>query len=185
LTLQEKLVKVQDEIIVMTKKEFSYSDALTLEASEETLKILEGQRDIVFTVKRVKEVREELSVATEEAKKLDVVVKKLTKEIPEDLIKKAKLPIEGLVIEGDDIKINGVSLDNLSASEQLKFGLQIVRALNGEFKVICVDGIETLDKESFEFFLKEVENDDFQYFVTRVEGTHEHSIVVENGEIKK
>ena len=48
--------------------------------------------------------------------------KKLTKEIPEDLIKKAKLPVEGLTIDGNDIKINGVSLDNLSSSEQLNFG---------------------------------------------------------------
>ncbi len=184
LTLQEKLVGVQTEIVEMTKKEFSYSDDLSMAAAEETLKVLEGQREIVFTVKRADEVRAELSTATEEAEKLDVIVKKLTKEVPEDLIKKAELPIEGLVIDGDDIKINGVSLDNLSASEQLKFGLQIVRALNGEFKVICIDGIETLDKESFEFFLKEVENDDFQYFVTRVGDTHKHSIVVEDGEIK-
>ena len=32
-----------------------------------------------------------------------------------------------------------MSLDNLSSSEQLNFGLQIVRALNGEFKVISVN----------------------------------------------
>lgn len=185
LALQEKLVKVQEKIVEVTKIEFEYSDDLSVEAAEETLKILEGQREIVFTVKRAEEVRGELSVATEEAKKLDIIVKKLTKEVPEDLIKKAKLPMEGLVIDGDDIKINDISLDNLSASEQLKFGLQIVRALNGDFKVICIDGIETLDKESFEFFLKEIENDEFQYFVTRVEGAHEHSIVVDNGEIKK
>ena len=158
---------------------------MTLEAFEETLKVLEGQREIVFTVKRTEEVRGELSVATEDAKKLDVVVKKLSKEVPEDLIKKAKLPITGLVIEDDDIKINGISLDNLSASEQLQFGLKIVQELNKEFKVICIDGIETLDAESFEFFLKEIQGDDFQYFVTRVDGAHEHSIVVENGEIKK
>jgi hypothetical protein len=58
-----------------------------------------------------------------------------------------------------------------------------VRALNGDFKVICVDGIESLDKESFEFFLKEAEADDYQYFVTRVEGETPHSIVVDDGSI--
>ena len=87
--------------------------------------------------------------------------------------------------DGDDILINGVSIDNLSSSEQLKFGLQIVRALNGDFKVICVDGIESLDAESFEFFLKEIEDDSYQYFVTRVDGAHNHSIVIEDGEIKE
>ncbi|MBI4092179.1 MAG: AAA family ATPase [Candidatus Levybacteria bacterium] len=182
--LKIKLIGVEDEILKAVEMKFDYSDDTTLVSAEETLAKLESQRDIVFTVKRAEEVRGELSAAIEDAGKLDIVVKKLTKEVPEDLIKKAKLPIEGLIIDGDDIKINGVSLDNLSSSEQLKFGLQIVRALNGEFKVICVDGIETLDKDSFEFFLKEVEDDDFQYFVTRVEGNGAHSIVVDDGEIK-
>jgi len=182
--LQERLKGVEADIVSALDVEFDYSDDMSLAAAEEALAKLESQREIVFTVKRANEVRSELSVAVQEADKLDDIVKKLSKEVPEDLIAKAKLPVEGLTISGNDIFVNGVSLDNLSSSEQLRFGLEIVRALNGNFKVICVDGIETLDKESFEFFLKEVENDDFQYFVTRVEGDTPHSIVVEDGQIK-
>lgn len=185
-----KLKSIQNEIITAVQVKFDVSDDMTIASAKETLAKLEGQREIVFTVKRAEEVRGELSTAYEEAGKLDVIVKKLTKEVPEDLIKKAKLPVEGLAIDGDDILVNGISLDNLSSSEQLRFGLQVVRALNGDFKVICVDGIETLDAESFAFFLKEVEGDDFQYFVSRVDGDavskNGHSVVeVENGEIKK
>lgn len=187
--LELNLKKIQEEIVNAIKIEFDYSDDMVLAAAEEALAKLESQREIVFTVKRAEEVRSELTIAMQEAEKLDVVVKKLTKEVPEDLIKKAKLPIEGLIIDGDDIKINDISLDNLSSSEQLKFGLQIVKALNGEFKVVCIDGIESLDKESFEFFLKEIENDDFQYFVSRVDGEsvskNGHNIIeIENGQIK-
>lgn len=182
--LKEELKQVQDEILERSQAKFDYSDPMALQAAKDALASLEGKRELVFTAKRAEEVRGELTTAMEDAQRLDGIVKKLTKEVPEDLIKKAQLPVEGLTIEGDDILINGVSLDNLSSSEQLKFGLEIVRALNGEFKVICVDGIESLDKESFEFFLKEAENDDYQYFVTRVEGDTPHSIVVEDGEIK-
>lgn len=182
--LEEKLKVVQSDIVEAIKVKFDVSDDTTIASAKETLSKLESQREIAFVVKRADEVRGELSVAIQEAQKLDEIVKKLTKEVPEDLIKKAKLPVDGLTISGDDILINGVSLDNLSSSEQLKFGLQVVRALNGKFKVVCIDGIETLDKESFEAFLKEIEGDDFQYFVTRVEGDTPHSIVVENGEIK-
>ncbi len=184
-SLQAKLKEVQTEIVAAIDVKFDYSDDMSMAAAEEALAKLEGQRELAFTVKRAEEVRGELSVALQEAEKLDAVVKKLTREVPEDLIKKAKLPVEGLTIADEDILINGVALDNLSSSEQLKFGLEIVRALNGDFKVICVDGIETLDKESFEFFLKEIESDDFQYFVTRVEGDTPHSIVVEDGQIKE
>ncbi len=183
--LKAELEQVQKDIVAAISVTFDVSDDMTLAAAEESLAKLEGQREILFTVKRAEEVRSELTTAMGMQATLDSVVKKLTKEVPEDLIKKAKLPVDGLTISGDDILINGISIDNLSSSEQLRFGLQIVRALNGDFKVICVDGIETLDKDSFEFFLKEVENDDYQYFVTRVEGTSPHSIVVEDGQIKK
>lgn len=182
--LEQKLKAVQADIVDATKITFDYSDDMALGAARDTLAKLESQRDIVFTVKRAEEVRGELTTAMAEAAKLDTVVKALAKEIPQDLINKAALPVEGLTIEGDDLFINGVNIDNLSSSEQLKFGLQVVRALNGDFKVICVDGIESLDKESFEFFLKEAEADDYQYFVTRVDGNGAHSIVVEDGEIK-
>lgn len=187
--LQEKLAGIQKDIVAAIDIKFDYSDDMTLAAAEESLSKLESQREIVFTVKRAEEVRGELTMAIKEAERLDNVVKKLTKEVPEDLIKKAQLPIDGLTIDGDDIKINDISLDNLSSSEQLRFGLQIVKALNDKFKVVCIDGIESLDKESFEFFLKEIENDDFQYFVSRVDGDsvskNGHNIIeIENGEIK-
>lgn len=187
--LQERLKGVQTTIVAALDVKFDYSDDMSLAAAEEALAKLESQREIVFTVKRAEEVRGELSTALQEAEKLDAIVKKLTKEVPEDLIAKTKLPVEGLTISGDDILINGVSLDNLSSSEQLKFGLEIVRALNSEFKVINIDGIETLDSETFAAFLKEIENDEFQYFLTRVDGEtvkkNGHNIIeVENGEIK-
>lgn len=183
--LQQKLKGIESDIVAALEEKFDYSDDMVLASAEEALAKLEGQREVAFTVKRAEEVRGELTGAMATADKLDGVVKKLTKEVPEDLIAKAKLPIEGLTIVGDDILINGVSIDNLSASEQLKFGLDIVRALNGDFKVVCVDGIESLDGDTFTAFLKEIEDDSFQYFVTRVDGNSPHSIVVEDGEIKK
>ena len=187
--LQEKLKTVQANIVKEIAVTFDVSDDMSIEAAEESLLKLESQRDTVYTVKRVQELRGELDTAIKSAERLDIIVTRLTKEVPEDLIKKAKLPVEGLTISGNDIFISGVNIDNLSSSEQLKFGLQIARSLNQTFGIICIDGVETLDKETFIEFLKEVENDDNQYFVSRVDGElvekNGHNIVeVENGEIK-
>lgn len=188
--LTVKLTAVQDEILAKTALKFDFSDPLAIGAAKDALKVLEGQREVVFTVKRAEETRGELTTALATQEKLDVVVKKLSKEVPEDLISKAKLPVEGLTISGDDILINGVALDNLSSSEQLKLGLQIARFLNQKFGIICIDGVETLDAETFTLFLKEIEGDDNQYFVSRVDGDavtkNGHSVVeVEDGAIKK
>lgn len=179
------LARIQEEIVTVSSRTFDISDDMAMAAAADTLKSLESKRNLIYTVKRRDEVRGELDVAVAEADRLDTIVKKLAKEIPQILITEANLPVEGLTIEGDELLVNGVNIDNMSSSEQLRLGLQIVRALNGEFKVICVDGIESLDKEAFEFFLKEIESDDFQYFVTRVDGDASHSIVVEDGEIKE
>ncbi len=179
-----KLAELQKEIAAGADFQYDASDPTTIEVAKETLVKLEGQRELVFTHKRVEEVRGELSIAVEGAGKLDLIVKKLTSEVPQALVVKADLPIEGLTVTEDDLLVGGVSLDNLSSSEQLKFALNIVRKLNEKLKVINIDGIETLDQDNFESFLKEIENDDYQYFVTRVDGSGVGNVVIEGGEIK-
>lgn len=181
--LQKKLVSIGDELEAKRALTFDTSDDMTISAAEESLAKLEGMRETVFTHKRVQELQVELGTAVGEAEKLDAVVKRLSKEVPQALIEKAKLPVEGLAVAEGGITLNGVAIENLSASEQLRFALAVVRALNATFKVICIDGVELLDKENFEVFLKEIENDEYQYFITRVDGDVKDGIVIEDGAI--
>jgi len=109
----------------------------------------------------------QLVEASEEAIKLDELVK-LIRAKPAELMAAANLPIEGLEITPDDIKLNGVSITTLSDSERLLFALDVVKALNSQFKVICVDGVEKLDEENLEIFFSAIADDDYQYFVAQV-----------------
>jgi predicted ATP-dependent endonuclease of OLD family len=196
--LAKDVEDIEEQIRVLTEKrdqktarmaelkemKWDTSDDTTIAAAEESLRNLESQREILFTVKRADEVEKELSTAVGEQEKLDAVVKRLTKDVPQALIQKASLPVEGLAVTEDGITINGVALENLSGAEQLKFALAVVRELNKEFRIICIDGIERLDSETFETFLKEVESDDYQYFVSRVDGAEAEKkgyILVEDG----
>jgi hypothetical protein len=176
----EKVAKMEE----MAKVEFDLSDDTTIEAAEVSLKNLEAQRQHVYSFKRAEELRGELSNAMTTAEKLDAIVKKLQKDVPAALVSKVQLPVEGLAITENGIMVGDIAIENLSASEQLRFALAITRALNDKFKVICIDGVELLDKENFELFLKEIESDDYQYFVTRVDGTGENVIEIEDGAIK-
>lgn len=99
---------------------------------------------------------------------LDKLHKRLTGEIPRKMLAKLDLPIKGLEFEGDKILVDGVSLDTMSTSEQMKFALVIARSLAQELKVICVDRYESLDKESRKAFEKEAGKDDFQYCIADV-----------------
>lgn len=182
LNLQEKLKGIESAIEQEKNMEVNLIDTAAAEAE---LAALDASRETVLKVKQVQGMREELVVEQEQQAKLDTAVKALSKDIPDKLLAAAKLPIDGLVIEGDSIRINGVELDNLSTSEQLRFGLAIVKSLNSKFRIVCIDGLEALDKETLEWFLKEIAEDDYQYFMTRVDGDNYDAITIEDGNVKE
>lgn len=178
--LLDELASIDNKLELMP--EIIETDALEAEIAQ-----LERNRDLMHTHKQCETVANELSTAATEQVRLDTAVKKLSKEVPQMLITKAELPVQGLSVDENGITINGVALDNLSGAEQLGFALAIVRELNKEFGIICIDGIESLDREAFEAFMKEAEADDYQYFVSRVDGDEADKkgyILVEDGEVK-
>lgn len=183
--LELEKADVEKQIVRATEEEFDLSDENTINIAKESLSKLEGQREYSFIARKIADLRQELGEAVMVADNLDNVVSNLTKEIPAKLISEANIPVEGLTVTESDLLVNGVSLDNLSSSEQLRFALDIVRELNKTFKVINIDGIESLDKENFEAFLKEIEEDDYQYFITRVDGNIKGGIIIEDGSIKE
>lgn len=183
--LQKKQETIKAKLAEANATVIDHSDEMTLSAARETLANLESQRENVFTVRRAIEVRKELDESVTAADRLDAIVGKLTKDVPESLLASAKMPVEGLTVAEDGLAVNGIPLEHLSASEQIRVSLDVVRAMNARFKVILIDGIEALDKENFDAFLKEIEGDDYQYFLTRVDGSGPGSIVIEDGGVKK
>ena len=114
------------------------------------------------------EASKRYSSATSEALALDHTVKMLA-EKPAELVKQAALPIKDLGIdEKGNITIAGRPVRSLSTSEQIRLALDIARATAGGLQLICVDGWESLDKYSQDAFLKEIEKDEYQYFITAV-----------------
>ncbi|WP_027416488.1 hypothetical protein [Aneurinibacillus terranovensis] len=100
------------------------------------------------------------------AKQLDDYVK-LARQKPAELLANIEMPVEGLGInEQMQITIDDMPIRNLSTSRQIKLALDIARATAGELKLINIDRFESLDAENQELFLKEIEGDGFQYFIT-------------------
>jgi len=66
---------------------------------------------------------------------------------PSELLKQHTLPIEGISVdENSMIRINGILLDGLSDGEKLESAIKIALQRMGEFKVMCLDGMEKLNK---------------------------------------
>jgi len=101
----------------------------------------------------------------EELDRLHEIVKD---DLPRRMFQSVKLPIENLSIDGDDIRVDGVSIDKLSTSEKMRFTVQVARVLASKLKIVCVDGFEALDPEIRATFVKQAAGDEFEYFIANV-----------------
>jgi len=121
-------------------------------------------------IEKLQEIREEYKEAHRKADDLDKAVKALQKEAPAELMKGAKMPVEGLAFANGSFTLHDVPIVNLSTSEKARLAVAVTRQLNAgyEIKAICLDGFESLDGETQKAFLEQAGADDFQYFITKV-----------------
>lgn len=88
------------------------------------------------------------------------------RELPGELLKTAKMPIEGISVDEKGlIRINGTLIDGLSDGEKLELAMTIAKAQAGDLKIICLDRFESLKSEQKEI-LETALSDDYQYFIT-------------------
>lgn len=160
----QKIATENSEIEALQKQlaEFKPIDTTALESEIESFQEKQG---LVVIYDRVQDLTKKVSDAEAVAKDWDLKVETI-KALPTELVKSAKLPIDGIGYDGSNFTYKGRPLDNLSDSEKIRFGLDIARSMAKDLKLICVDRFEALGDEAKQEFLKQAETDDFQYFVT-------------------
>lgn len=127
---------------------------------------------------RIIEIRDnQLAPKQRYSEELTVKIEK-ARILPSELLKTAKMPIEGISVDVDgNVRINGILIDGLSDGQKLELAMRVAKAQCGALKIICMDKWESLDKKAQEALIKEMTEDAYQYFVTEVADT-------ENGEIE-
>jgi len=153
-----------------------------LQLEEVNLQTALGMLQIAREAESAEAARDTLQT---EADALDGMVIKFRDELPAQVLSEAKLPIEGLKIDGDEITVGGIPIDQLSGAEKMELALSIVRALaeNAPLKLICIDGVEQLDDDSLAAFERQAHNDGFQYFVSRVGAPRAGEIEIVGGKV--
>jgi exonuclease SbcC len=133
------------------------------------LAVISEQEKSLATIKANTELKNKLS---SEAEKLNADANLLTKGLQELETLKAglldKLPIKNLEIKEGAIYLNGIPFKRVNTAEQIKCAIEVAKLKSGELKVICVDGIERLDAETFEVFKMEAEKSEIQMIITKV-----------------
>jgi len=134
---------------------------------EMRLQSLDEQRVILGHFDRGRELEVEVNALKEAADSLKFAKGRL-EALPADLTRKANIPIDGLTIEDDAIRINGLPVDNISDGERLRLAIQIAAAGAGDLGFVCVDGAERLSDDVREELLNGLESRGIQFFLTAV-----------------
>jgi len=100
-----------------------------------------------------------------ESKRLTGILERIT-EYRNSLI--ANLPIQGLEVRDGDVFRDGVQFDRLNTAQRVGIAVQVAALRAKGLGVVCMDGLECLDKETWDAFVGAALDSRLQMFVTRV-----------------
>lgn len=79
-----------------------------------------------------------------------------------------KLPIKGLLVQNGVVYLDGVPLSEKNTAERVLFWIRVAVMRAGELGIICVDGSECLDEQTFDKAIEGMRRTGVQWFVGRV-----------------
>lgn len=102
-----------------------------------------------------------------------------------DLLAGAQMPLPGLSVAEGELVYQGQRWDNMSASEQLRVAVAVVRRLNPKCGFVLLDKLEQMDLPTLQEFGSWLEAEGLQVIATRVSTGSECSVIIEDGYIKE
>lgn len=102
-----------------------------------------------------------------------------------ELIKTAKMPIDGLSFDDEGVLFNSIPFSQLSAAEQLKVSISMAMNINPKLRLIRIMDGSLLDSGNMEIIKKMANDNDFQIWVEKINEDGKIGIYIEDGEIVK
>ena len=154
-----------------------YIDKQPVDCSElqEEVSVAEDMRRHLNEYMRMKDMQNEL----EELKKSsDEYTRKieLARSLPGVILETAKLPIEGLTVEGGIPLIHGLPVANLSEGEQLSLCVDVAISKPNGLQIILIDGTEKLSSENREKLYSKCRDKGIQFIATRTTDSTEMEV---------
>lgn len=182
--LEEEKIKNKEKMEKEVKeiKEFLKNNELKdYEEIKNKVEQTDKMRTFINMAKELEKEKQQLNEIEKNKEKFENLLE-TARKMPEELLSKTKIPIEGLSVKDGNVVINGLTIDNLSTSEQIKLAVDIAKLNAKELKIICIDRFESLDDKTKKDFFEHIKDDDFQYFITEVSDDENVEIVNLNGE---
>lgn len=171
----ENKVTALDESIKRSK-EFANKEPVDISKTQEECDMAEKMKLHLNEYKRMKEYEEEIIKLQEESKEYTRKIE-LARNLPAEVLKTAKIPIDGLTVENGLALINGNPVSNLSEGQKLMLCIDIAISKPNALKLILLDGVEKLSDENREKVYKKCKESGLQYIATRTTNDNELTIM--------
>lgn len=179
----EQETKDLENKLATAKKTVAELKDESTEAIENDLRNIENINQRINFNKAKKQAENEYIQAEQEWNDLDIQIKQVRADKLQ-LLLGADLPLEGLSVDQDGLTYNGHYWNDMSASEQLRVAVAIVRKLKPECGFVLLDKLEQFDTETLDEFGTWLEGEGLQVIATRVSTGDECQIIIEDGYVK-
>jgi len=169
-----KGITLQSEV-----KELKDPDTLDLQQQmTDVEKINKSVRD----AKSYREVEQKLKTSKGESEKLTKQIEDIDNQ-KENMLKEAKLPIDGLGFNEQGVTFNGIPFKQCSSAERLKVSMAMAMALNPDLRVIRATDGSLLDSASMAIVKQMAKDNDFQVWLEVVDESGSMGVYIEDGGI--
>lgn len=188
-TIRQKIKELQEKERALLA-DYDIATMSALDLHDESTTELEASINNVEEINRM--VRANLDKDKAETDALDYTDQYNTLTVELETIRKAKtalldgadLPLPGLSVLEGELTYNGHRWDNMSASDQLRVAVAIIRKLNPKCGFVLLDKLEQMDIETMSEFGAWLEQEGLQAIATRVSTGPECEIIIEDGYVK-
>lgn len=171
------------------KKEHTNTEGLRADVEELTdqIEAAEETNKKAMRAKAQEERREEVRQKLEQARKAHQAHEEAIKEhreLREEALRKAKMPVPGLDLSEDGVLYGDVPLSQASGAEQLRVSLSIAMAMSPHIHDIWVKDGSLLDEDSLQALERLAKDKGYRVWLERVGTGDAGALVIEDGKLR-
>jgi hypothetical protein len=133
--------------------------------------------------KDYQQYQKDLAANREGHKQLDAKIKALD-QFKRELISSAKFPIPGLAFDETGVIFNDLPLDQASDAEKIKVSAAIEMQKHPQLRIIRIRHGSELDDSTMEEIRQLAKDEDYQFWIEKVDSSGKVGIVIEDGEVQ-
>ena len=160
-------IKEEETKVIKATEYLNNNKRIDTDTMRQEAKDIEEGQSFLRSYDKMVESQLALKIATDQSDEYTKTIEKI-RNLPAQLLNAAKSPIPGMGIEKGLITIDGLPIKNLSDGAKMRLSIQIAKETSKDLKLILLNGFEQLNWSLQKEMFKEMQDDEYQYIITKV-----------------